>query len=179
LSFKIIFIQKSKISVFGKYLNLFEFENLFDLNFNFGFKFKTVEKKFQKHFLHILLSPFSISTQVPLHPVRFPLFLLFLFSCQPISPSSASGPVGPPGHPAQLGPLPLLLPPAEGQATTAFSACCRCRHRATLLHVSSPTELRRLPVDPSLFSPTCGKDSPAGVAARPNSGDPFGCHHQW
>jgi hypothetical protein len=32
------------------YLNLFEFENVFDLNFNFGFKFKTTEKKFQKTF---------------------------------------------------------------------------------------------------------------------------------
>jgi hypothetical protein len=44
------FFQKSQISVFGKYLNLFEFENVFDLNFNFGFKFKTAEKKFQKLF---------------------------------------------------------------------------------------------------------------------------------
>jgi hypothetical protein len=29
---------------------LFEFENVVDLNFNFGFKFKTAEKKFQKLF---------------------------------------------------------------------------------------------------------------------------------
>jgi hypothetical protein len=48
LSFKTILIQKPQISIFGKYLNLFELKNVFDLNFNFGFKFKTAEKKFQK-----------------------------------------------------------------------------------------------------------------------------------
>jgi hypothetical protein len=50
LSFKTILIQKSQISIFGKYLNFFELKNVFDLNFNFGFKFKTTEKKFQKLF---------------------------------------------------------------------------------------------------------------------------------
>jgi hypothetical protein len=47
LSFKTILIQKSQIPIFGKYLNLFELKNVFDLNFNFGFKFKTAEKKFK------------------------------------------------------------------------------------------------------------------------------------
>jgi hypothetical protein len=31
LSFKIVLILKSQISVFVKYLNLFEFKNIFDL----------------------------------------------------------------------------------------------------------------------------------------------------
>jgi hypothetical protein len=101
LSFKIIFIQKSQISIFGKYLNLFEFENLFDLNFNFGFNFKTAEKKFKKNIFLIFFSAhFSFRPRFPCSPVRFPLFLLFLFSCRPISPSSPSGPASPPGHPA-------------------------------------------------------------------------------
>jgi hypothetical protein len=50
LSFKTILIQKSQISIFGKYLNLFELKDVFDLNFNFGFQFKTTEKKLQKLF---------------------------------------------------------------------------------------------------------------------------------
>jgi hypothetical protein len=75
LSFKTILIQKSQISVFGKYLNSFELKHVFDLNFNFGFKFKTAEKKFQKFFYFSggpnrfrpisSLGPFSSFHQLP------------------------------------------------------------------------------------------------------------------
>jgi hypothetical protein len=43
LSFKFILILKPQNSIFGKYRDLFEFENLFDLNSNLGFKFKFAE----------------------------------------------------------------------------------------------------------------------------------------
>jgi hypothetical protein len=48
LSFKIILIQKSQISIFRKCLNLFEFKNVFDLNLNLGFKFNSTANIFQK-----------------------------------------------------------------------------------------------------------------------------------
>jgi hypothetical protein len=36
-------ILKPQISIFGKYVDLFEFKNLFDLNSNLGFKLKFAE----------------------------------------------------------------------------------------------------------------------------------------
>jgi hypothetical protein len=57
LSFKIILIQKYQISIFAKCLNLVEFENAFDLNFNLEFKFKSAEGKFTKQFLCFLSDP--------------------------------------------------------------------------------------------------------------------------
>jgi hypothetical protein len=43
LYFKFILILNPQNSIFGKYRDLFEFENLFDLNSNLGFKFKFAE----------------------------------------------------------------------------------------------------------------------------------------
>jgi hypothetical protein len=73
LSFKIILIQKSQISIFRKGLNLFEFENVFDLDLNLGFKFKSAAKIFQKHFSFSLTSKKSLLAQFTMQPASFPL----------------------------------------------------------------------------------------------------------
>jgi hypothetical protein len=116
IGFQNYFFQKSQISVFGKYLNLFEFENVFDLNYNFGFKFKTIEKKLQKLFyfsggpnrfrpklswslVHLSSltspassSPFLVQSGPPLRPVHVAQVAHFSLSAQlrpaPSSPSS-------------------------------------------------------------------------------------------
>jgi hypothetical protein len=64
-------IQKTQISVFGKYLNLFEFKNTFDLNLNLGFKFKFAEKKLEKLFYFSLASPTQFGPNLPFGPNLF------------------------------------------------------------------------------------------------------------
>jgi hypothetical protein len=85
LNFKIILIQKSQISIFRKGLILFEFENVFDLHLNLGFKFKSAAKIFQKH-LHFLLVPQnSFQPTTPCSPPILFSFSLILFSASPVS----------------------------------------------------------------------------------------------
>jgi hypothetical protein len=69
LNFKIILIQKSQISIFRKVLNLFEFENVFDLNLNLSFKFKSAAKIFQKHFHFLLAAQNSFWPTTPCSPL--------------------------------------------------------------------------------------------------------------
>jgi hypothetical protein len=51
LSFKIILIRKSQVSIFIKYLKLFEFENVFVFKLSFELKFKICLKEFAMQFL--------------------------------------------------------------------------------------------------------------------------------
>jgi hypothetical protein len=68
LSLKIILIQKFQISVFVKYLNLTEFENVFGLNLNFEIKFKkAAEKELQSVSIFSLVAQFNLA-HVPLKP---------------------------------------------------------------------------------------------------------------
>jgi hypothetical protein len=76
LSFKIILIQKSQISIFR---NLFEFENVFDLDLNLGFQFKSAAKIFQKHFHFLLAAQNRFRPTTPCSPpILFSIFLDFL-----------------------------------------------------------------------------------------------------
>jgi hypothetical protein len=128
LSFKIILIQKSQISIFRKGLNLFEFKNVFDLDLNLGFKFKSAAKIFEKHFSFSLGSPKLLSAQSAMQPASFPLPIPrrpskgLAFLIDPVSPDDVA-------HLAQL-------------AHTSFvfhlrSASCR-RRSASRRHAHSP-----------------------------------------
>jgi hypothetical protein len=86
LSFKIIFIQKSQIYVFRESLNLFEFENLSDLDSNLDFKFKFVGKKLQKVF-YFSAQPTQLSAHASSRPNSF--FFFFFLS----RPTQAPGPL--------------------------------------------------------------------------------------
>jgi hypothetical protein len=71
-------IQKYQIFVFRENLNLFEFENDFDLNLNHVFKFQSAEKEIAKPFN---FSPPSNSLFGPAQPGSPVLtFSLFIFS---------------------------------------------------------------------------------------------------
>jgi hypothetical protein len=110
LSFKIFLIQKSQISIFRKALNLFEFENVFDLDLNLGFKFKSAAKIFQKHFSFSLGSPKSFSAHNSLQPTHFIfIFLDFIHRW----PNFVFGPAPSPlGFWPDFGPLFYRLPPS-------------------------------------------------------------------
>jgi hypothetical protein len=85
LNFKIILIQKYQISIFRKGLNLFEFENVFNLDLNLGFKFKSAAKIFQKHFHFLVAAQNSFRLTTPCSPPILFSFSLILFSAGPIS----------------------------------------------------------------------------------------------
>jgi hypothetical protein len=82
----------------------------------------------------------------PKSPWQPGLFLFFIFvsfpksACQARLAHSAFRP--------SRGPLPPLLPPAEGQAAATFSACCRCRNHTALLHARKSTRSIRLIASP-------------------------------
>jgi hypothetical protein len=78
-------IQKSQISIFRKSLNLFEFENVFDLDLNIGIKFKSAAKIFQKHFHSLLAAQNSLWPTTPCSPPILFSFSLILFSAGPVS----------------------------------------------------------------------------------------------
>jgi hypothetical protein len=78
-------IQKSQISVFRKGLNLFEFENVFDLDLNLGFKFKSTGKIFLKHFHFLLAAQNCFRPTTPCSPPILFSFSLILFSAGPVS----------------------------------------------------------------------------------------------
>jgi hypothetical protein len=85
LNFKIILIQKSQISIFRKGLTLFEFENVFDLDLNLHFKFKSTAKIFQKYF-HFLLAPQNhFRPTTPCSPPVLFSSSLILFVADPVS----------------------------------------------------------------------------------------------
>jgi hypothetical protein len=93
---------------------LFEFENVFNLDLNHGFKFKSAAKIFQKHF-HILLSAQNhFQPTTPCSPPPFSIsFLLFFLSHGPTDlwPIQPKRPViahFPP--PSSSGQIPELLP---------------------------------------------------------------------
>jgi hypothetical protein len=76
---------------FRKGLKLFEFENVFDLDSNLGFKFKSAAKIFEKHFHFLLTGQNHFQRTTPSSP-------------PPHSPASLaqpprSGPSDPPSHP--------------------------------------------------------------------------------
>jgi hypothetical protein len=110
LNFKIILIQKSQISIFRKGLNLFKFENVFDLDLNLHFKFKSAAKIFQNHF-HFLLAaqnsfrPTTLCSPPILFSFSFILFFtgLVSFSAQRAQPTRLL---------ARFRPLPYRLPPS-------------------------------------------------------------------
>jgi hypothetical protein len=58
-------IRKPQFYVFVKYLNLTKFKNVFGLNLNFEFKFKTAEKNLQNISIFSLVAQL-LSAQVPL-----------------------------------------------------------------------------------------------------------------
>jgi hypothetical protein len=77
LSFKIILIRKSQVSIFIKYLKLFEFENVFVFKLCFELKFKICLKEFAMQFLFFFFGwPKAIQPKSP-------------------SPSAVFGPSGP------------------------------------------------------------------------------------
>jgi hypothetical protein len=78
-------LQKSQISIFRKGLNLFEFKNVFDLDLNLGFKFKTAAKIFQKHFHFLLAAQNSFRPTTPCSPPILFSFSFILFSADPVS----------------------------------------------------------------------------------------------
>jgi hypothetical protein len=78
-------IQKSQISIFRKGLNLLEFENVFDLDLNLSFKFKSAAKIFQKHFHFLLPAQNSFRPTTPCSPPILFSFSLILFSAGPVS----------------------------------------------------------------------------------------------
>jgi hypothetical protein len=141
LSFKIILIQKSQISVFRKYLNLFEVEYGFDLNLNFGLKFKKCNRDFDG-LLIFHRSPKSIVTRFLLaaQSIWFS-FSLFSFMLAQVT-SGLAHPSNPFSFPAAspsalqptlpIGPLGLaacrLLPPTN--AAPAASGRVATLHRA-------------------------------------------------
>jgi hypothetical protein len=77
LSFKIILIQKFQSSAFSKCLNMFEYENRFDLNLNFGFQIKSYSQKFWKLF-YLCLQPKLILAQNPWQPKHSSFYFHFL-----------------------------------------------------------------------------------------------------
>jgi hypothetical protein len=83
LSFKIILIQKFQISIFRKGINLFEFESVFDLDSNLGFKFKICCKEIVKLFSIFTVAQNCFRPDLPWQPnpdsTPFPVFL----PCQP------------------------------------------------------------------------------------------------
>jgi hypothetical protein len=83
LSFKIILIQKSQVSIFVRYLKLFEFENVFGLKLSFEFKFKISIKEFAKQFLF-----FSLASPKPFGPS--PSTSSMFDPSNPLLPSSPS-----------------------------------------------------------------------------------------
>jgi hypothetical protein len=85
LSFKIFLIQKSQISIFRKGLNLFEFENVFDLDLNLGFKFKSAAKIFQKYFYFLLVAQKYFRPTTPCSPPVLFSFSLIFFATRPVS----------------------------------------------------------------------------------------------
>jgi hypothetical protein len=76
-------IQKSQISIFRKCLNLFEFENVFDLNSNLGFNFKICWKEILKAFLFISAQPNQFSPLALEAHLFFYLSFCFCFSSRP------------------------------------------------------------------------------------------------
>jgi hypothetical protein len=102
LSFKIILIQKSQISIFRKGLNLFEFEIVFDLDLNLDFKFKSAAKIFQKHFHFLLAAQNRFRPMFPSSPSATSGFFSF---------SSLASPLGHAAYTAHFGPAhPVFIP---------------------------------------------------------------------
>jgi hypothetical protein len=182
-----LFFQKSQISGFGKYLNLFEFKNVFDLNINFGFKFKTVDKKFQKLFL-FFRRPKSVLAQTLLKPG--PSFL-------PHQPSfiwPISVQFGPPLLPvqvvAQAAHFSLSAQPRPAPSSPSFDRRPSRRHLLSLLPLPPPhhppsseksTRSIRLIASPPRRRPSFGNDrlasthywpplmAPLSLSVRPSS----------
>jgi hypothetical protein len=75
----------SQISIFRKGLNLFEFENVFDLDLNLGFKFKAATKIFQKHFHFLLAAQNNFRPTTHCSPPILFSFSLILFSANLVS----------------------------------------------------------------------------------------------
>jgi hypothetical protein len=90
LIFKIIFIRKSQIYIFGMYLNLFEFETGFDLDLKLGFKFNSAAKVFRKHFYFSFAGQLQFGPNFTFSPAAGLLFSLFISS---VCPSVSPGPV--------------------------------------------------------------------------------------
>jgi hypothetical protein len=99
-------IQKTQISIFRKGLNSFEFKNVFDLDLNLGFKFKSAAKIFQKHFHVLLAAQNRFWPTTPCSPPVLFSFSLILFSAGPVSFSAQCA--QPTRLLAQFQPYPLL-----------------------------------------------------------------------
>jgi hypothetical protein len=133
---------------------LFEFENVFHLNYNFGFEFKTAEKKFQKLFYfsgsQIGLGPNSLEAWSILPPSQTQLHPAHFGPVRPTSPSSPSGSGGPllPFGPAEVRSLFSFLRP-NARAATALTGsvveeakCHMCLLRSP--HQATPERLPSL-----------------------------------
>jgi hypothetical protein len=67
---------------------LFKFENVFDLDLNHGFKFKSTAKIFQKHFHFLLAAQNHFRPTTPCSPPVLFLFSLILFAASLVSISA-------------------------------------------------------------------------------------------
>jgi hypothetical protein len=72
----------SQIPIVRKSLNLFEFENVFDLDLNLDFKFKSAAKIFQKHFHFLMAAQNRFRPVFPSSPICYSR-LLFIFPALP------------------------------------------------------------------------------------------------
>jgi hypothetical protein len=154
LSFKIILIQKSQISIFRKGLTLFEFENVFDLDLNLHFKFKSTAKIFQKY-VHFLLAPQNhFRPTTPCSPPVLFSSSLILFVADPVSflaqrasPLSFWTNSGPP--PYRLPPSVIKPPPPPTPSVTAMPLVPRASGSRIASH--TPSKSRPLHLPDSLF----------------------------
>jgi hypothetical protein len=128
---------------------LFEFENIFYLNLNFGFKYKSAEKEFQKYFQ----SPWPAQVNSAHFPLQSSSLILFsfLFSLSPVDFPAPAQSV----HLAHGAVIPYLsrglrrcLRLCHAAAALTRTSGCRLASRA---HSSSPSPNRcqRLSVSPS------------------------------
>jgi hypothetical protein len=101
-------IQKFQIYAFRKGLNLFEFENAFDWNLSFEFKFKYAENKLQSVSIFSLAAQFN-SSRVPLKANPYFLILFHFSSLLVCWPNPTFRPIIDP-TPSPL--APHRLPPA-------------------------------------------------------------------
>jgi hypothetical protein len=141
-------IQKSQTSIFVKYLNLSEFENVSHLNLNFEFLFKLVEKKLRKQFYIPLAAHAEFGPLVVAARSFFLSFFVFLSckACQLASPL---------GLPAQLGPPSPVVVSVQSVCATAVRLLFASRRPEVKCHripFTSPNEPTSPVQSPSPFS---------------------------
>jgi hypothetical protein len=121
LSFKIIFTQKYQISIFGKYLNLANFENVFVLKLNFQFKSNLLKRYCKENFYF----PCAVQSFLAQILLGSPSFFPYTEPAQP-PPAFLAQQLGPPGPSGVI--LDLLLSNEAAIAVGWSHRTERCRH---------------------------------------------------